>query len=361
MTLISLALLSSAQAQESAPPALFPGELPISVERTPAGLASLSAQACNACHWQAHDAWAGSAHARAWRSPTYQLAIQRAGDSTVCTACHLPLASQHAQLATSYIDRDLTRPLLQDNPSWDPTLMAEGIGCAACHVRDGVVLGVHDSPGAPHPVVVSPALSDPALCATCHQLTWPEADRPFYDTYGEWERSPYAQAGIRCQDCHMPPEVGMVTATKFAGAASHSFTADTARAVSVLITMDSPMLQRGAEQRVQLRLQNTGAGHHFPTGSPFKRYHLSAQLIGADGEALTEPFGYDLVREIEEAPPWATLSDTRLPAGGEVELEWIMLIDQRKSAQNAIIRVTVQSLGTDVAATILQEIPVQVL
>ena len=239
--------------------------------------------------------------------------------------------------------------------------MSEGVGCVSCHVRDGVVLGVRDSSAAPHPVVVSEELTQSTFCASCHQLTWPDADQPFYDTYGEWERSPYAAAGVRCQDCHMPPVAAPVTATHFAGQASHRFSADLARAVSALLSMGSATIQRGAAFDVSMRLQNSGAGHHFPTGSPFKRYRLSAELLGAEGLPLSAPYTYDLVREIEESPPWHTLSDSRIPPGGEVALSWQFLVDQRTGAQDAIIRISVQSVGTDEAPTILQEIPVQVL
>lgn len=342
-------------------PVIFGGTLPVAVEVIPEGLANLSAQSCNACHWQSHDDWSTSSHAGAWSSESYQEALHRVGDTTACTTCHLPLVSQHARLATSYIEGDLTRPTFEDNPSWDPSLMSEGVSCVGCHVRDGVVLGLHESNAAPHPVVVSEELTQSTFCASCHQLTWPEADKPFYNTYGEWEASPYAAAGIRCQDCHMPPVAAPVTATHFAGQASHRFSADLARAVSVLLSMDSPQVQRGIVFPVSMRLQNTGAGHHFPTGSPFKRYRLTAELIGAEGLPLSEPFATDLAREIEDAPPWNTLSDTRLPAGEERSHSWEFLVDQRTTAQDAIIRVSVQSVGSGDAPTVLQEIPVQVL
>jgi hypothetical protein len=342
-------------------PVIFSGSLPVAVEQIPEGLANLSSQSCNACHWQSHDDWSASSHADAWRSESYQEALHRVGDSTACTTCHLPLTSQHARLATSYIEGDLTRPTFADNPAWDPTLMSEGVGCVACHVRDGVVLGIHESSGGPHPVVVSEELTQSTFCASCHQLTWPEADKPFYDTFGEWEASPYAAAGIRCQDCHMPPVAAPVTATHFAGTASHRLEAARERAVSVLVSMKSPSIQRGISHPVSMRLQNTGAGHHFPTGSPFKRYLLTAELLGDEGLPLSTPFSHELARVIEDAPPWNTLSDTRLPAGEERALSWEFLVDQRTSAQDAIIRISVQPVGSGDAPTVLQEIPVQVL
>lgn len=356
---------SPSQAAEPAPapqaPALFPDGLPVSLQQTPAGLPNLSAQSCNACHWSAHDQWRDTAHAGAWRSPAYQAALERVGDATVCTQCHLPLTNQHARLATSYVDEDLSRPVMQDNAQWDPTLMAEGVGCAACHVREGTVLGVREAPGAPHPVVASVELTDSAMCATCHQLSWPDGDRPFYDTYGEWERSAYAKAGVGCQDCHMPPVAAPVAASTFAGQASHAFSADLARAVSALVSLPSPTIQRGAPYPVQLTLQNTGAGHHFPTGSPFKAYRIVGELLGAEGAPIAEAFTLDLARTVEEQPPFLTISDTRIPAGGEVELSWEIEVSQREAAQDGIIRVSIQPLGAGEAPVLLQDIPVTIL
>lgn len=342
-------------------PALWPsGGLPLGSQETPAGLANLTAQGCNACHWETHGQWAETAHASAWRSPTYQAAVARVGDATVCTGCHLPLANQHAALASGYIDGDLARPLLEANPAWDPSLMSEGVGCAACHVREGVVLASRKGGAAPHPVVVSAELSSSAACATCHQLSWPEGDRPFYDTYGEWERSAYAAAGVSCQDCHMPPRAVPVAASTFAAAADHGFEADLRRAVSVLVSMPSPSVQRGEAVAVSVRLQNTGAGHHFPTGSPFKSYRLVAELVGVDGTSLAEARVHDLARDVEDAPPYRTLADSRIPAGGEIVLEWGLLVDLRVPAQDGIIRLSIQPIGTGEAPVVLQEIPVHI-
>jgi hypothetical protein len=342
-------------------PGLFPDGLPVAIQEVPEGLASISAQSCNACHWAAHDQWQDTAHASAWRSPSYQAAIERAGNATVCTQCHLPLANQHAKLATSYIDEDLSRPILEDNPAWDATLMAEGIGCAGCHVREGTVLGVREAPGAPHPVTASTELTDSAACATCHQLSWPGGDRPFYDTYGEWDRSVYKQAGVDCQDCHMPPVAAPVAASTFAGQASHTFSADLARAVTALVSMPSPDIQRGVPVTVALRVLNTGSGHHFPTGSPFKSYRLSVELLGADGSSIAEPLVYDFARVVEEVPPYLTLSDSRIPAGGEVELVWDLEVEQSEAAQGGIIRIAIQPVGTGERPVTLQDIPVKIL
>lgn len=337
-------------------PALFAGERPVVLGRLPPGLASLSAQGCNGCHYAAHDTWAGSAHAHAWRSPSFQAALASAGETTACVTCHLPLAAQHAELAVGYVDGDLARPKLQPNPSFDVTLRAEGVTCAACHVREGKVLASRPVDDAPHPVVVSAELREPSLCANCHQLTWPGADKPFYDTYGEWERSAWAKAGVTCQDCHMAPTTGVAVPGSDGTLPSHGFDADARRALSVLVDLPTPTLTRGAAVTLKLTVQNTGAGHDFPTGTPFLPALVDVLLLDAAGKELAPAWTTSFAREVDKAPPWKTLSDTRLRAGGQWKGEHAFT----PSAKGAVGMGSVQvRLRRGEEKTVLAEIPVE--
>jgi len=350
------ALQAEAPVKGPEAPLLFKDGLPVAIEKTPEGLANVSAQSCNACHFQAHEDWSDSAHATAWSNDVFQEALARAGNSTACSQCHLPLANQHARLAAGYIEGDLARPNLQPNPIWDATLMSEGVTCAACHVRDGMIIGTRAIPDAPHPVAVSEELGTSAACATCHQMTWEGADQPFYDTYREWEGSAYAKAGVRCQDCHMPARAGMATASRFAASPGHDFTAETGRAVSVLVKLQAPEIQRGQATPVEITIQNTGAGHHFPTGSPFKPYTVIAELVDASGKLLTKPFTHILARTVENQSPWKTLSDNRIPAGGEVKLSHSFTVDHRKKAGAATLRIRIGRERKEEPAPTVQEI-----
>lgn len=351
----------SSQTEETPPvPAvnLFDGNLPIDVGGVPDGLANITAQGCNACHFQAHDDWATSSHAQTGQSRTFRAALERAGNSTACSQCHLPLSVQHAQLSAGYIDGDLSRPKLLPNPAWDATLMAEGVGCAACHVRDDVVVGTRPISGAPHPVAVSNELGQSELCATCHQLSFPDSDRPFYDTYGEWKATPYAAAGLQCQDCHMPPVAGVTTATRFAATPSHTFTADIARALTVLVDMESPVIQRGTDIRANIRVQNTGAGHHVPTGSPYKAYTITVSLVDDNDVELAPAHTELLGRTVTSEPPYTTTSDNRIPAGGEHDFTAQFNVAHHKKAGRIHLIVKV---GTAEDAPTLQSIPLELL
>jgi hypothetical protein len=341
-----------------AAPKLFPDGPPVALQALPSGLHNLTAQGCNACHGDAHDDWAASAHSRAGTDPVYREAVARAGNTPACTSCHYPLTNQHESVAAGYKDGDLTRPDLRENPSWDASLMGEGVGCAACHVRDGAVVSTRAATNAPHPVAVSSELADSSFCATCHQLTWPGADKPFYDTYGEWSASAYRTAGIRCQDCHMPAKAGLSTASRFAASPSHAMRADPRRALSVLVDIPSAALQRGEAFPVKLRLVNTGAGHSVPTGSPYKSYVIETELLDADGRSLAPPHQVRLERKIADAPPWVTLSDERIPAGGEKQVETTFDVNQKKKAGRGTLQVR---LVDGPQRWVLQEVPLTVL
>lgn len=363
--------VAAAEVAAPAPPApaappLFPEGLPVALQQTPAGLPNLSAQGCHACHWQAHEEWEHTPHAQAWTTAPFQEAIARAGGTTACKGCHLPLANQHDRLAAGFVGGDLSRPNLVQNKLWDATLMAEGVTCAACHVRDGVVVSTHAAPDAPHPVAVSAELQSAEFCATCHQLTWPEADRPFYDTYGEWKASAYAEAGITCQECHMPPTPGASAATKFAAHPSHAFEANLARGLSILLNLDAPEFQRGQPTEVRVTLQNTGAGHHIPTGSPFKAYRLSISIEDTTGKPLAPAGEMTLGRTIGPEAPWPTLADNRIPAGGEMGFQHTFDVSQKVAAQSALLVVrvlrTVPGVPSGAPEVLLERrIPVQVL
>jgi hypothetical protein len=153
-------------------------------------------------------------------------------------------------------------------------------------------------------------------------MAWPGADKPFYDTYGEWERSPQGLAGIQCQDCHMGRGAGAATGP------DHAMRADPARAVSLLVETDGTSIVRGGNPLdVIVRLQNTGAGHSFPTGSPFESVVLVARLVGPPQKLGGRPIERSVLedtlgRTLSDGAPWTTLEDTRLAAGGERRWAW---------------------------------------
>ncbi len=300
---------------------LFPDTLPIDVGPAVAGLANRSAQACRACHPVAHAGWSSGPHGR----PMSEAMRRAVADASIpgCATCHLPLLDQHDEIPT-WKRTDVPG---ERNPGWDATLRTEGVTCAACHVRDGRILVATEDAArqvAPHPMAYAEELTDERACAACHQLTWPGADAPLYDTVGEWSRSVWQAAGVGCSDCHL------------SGVAPHAEAGDSARAFSLVVRLSRRRVVRGGEPvRATITLQNTGAGHAMPSGSPFRGYRVTARITKPGRRTTLGSFGQlvaDLERSLSDTPPWTTISDTRLPAGGERTFSYEAGFSQRWAA-----------------------------
>lgn len=319
-------------------PLFVAGEASVPFQEVPAELPALSEQSCNACHGTVVEHWRESGHARAWSSPLYREALAAAGEPAYCLRCHLPLLNQRAETVNGYDEGSLSKPRLEANPRFDPTLQAEGVTCAACHVRDAAVFGPRTlRPGdAPHPAFHQPDLSDPVMCAACHQLAWPGTeDKPLYDTHREWQASPWADAGVRCQDCHMPLQVG-ASDSRIAAHAGHrvvgsSDDAMLSRALTVLVGTVPARLQRGSELLVPIQVMNTGAGHHVPTGNPHGWIELRVRAEGVEGMDPA-PRSWPLRRVVELDGEHAEGEDTRIPSGGVASFEYAITPGKKTEA-----------------------------
>lgn len=270
---------------------LFPSVWPL--ETGPVdGLVHTSAQVCAACHPVVVDQWTHSGHAGSPSAAMREAAVGEPG----CLGCHLPLASQS-----------------EPGPAFDATLAIEGVTCAACHIREGAVVTGDPAAAtrdATHGLVYSDALSRSEGCAACHQLTWPGASEPLYDTYGEWKRSGFADLSISCLDCHL------YGGADGAVGADHGLALDPARAVTVRLDVPSLRLVRGAAPiGGEVSITNTGAGHDFPTGSPFRAVLVRVSLEPPGGEPGAELLSAELARRITPEAPFRTESDTRLAPG----------------------------------------------
>lgn len=351
---------AEAEPKAAKAPKLFPEGLPVAHQALPGGVASLSAQSCNGCHYEIHDSWADSAHADALGNEAFQAAMAATGNSPLCTSCHTPLVNQQPALVREYSGGPLGSALVEPNESWDASLSAEGVTCAACHVRGETVVGSRPASGAPHPVAVSEELGSSEFCASCHQLDWEGAEAPLYDTYGEWSRSPYPAAGVQCQDCHMPPRSGLITAGDFAAHRDHGVTADPARAVTMLADIPPGGLTRGETLTGTLTLMNTGAGHSFPTGSPFTLVVVQVVAVDAEGQDTGEPFELRLERPIAAEPPFApTGPDTRLKAGETRAVEFSLSPEQKAEGGQGALEIRLLEEGPQGDRTLLhtQRIP----
>lgn len=238
------------------------GERPVDI-----GRAFRSAEACADCHEREAEDWAGSRHRMAHSNAIYQAGLVDE-PSAFCVNCHSPLPEQVDEVMANldwYLWRN-PRTRSGEAPARRPEARAdEGVTCAACHVRDGVILGTGEGLGAPHAVRQVPELASPALCASCHEFRmpafeaggWHLTDQPMQATWSEWQ----AWGGEEtCQDCHMP--AGRHT---FRGAHDVDFLRE---------SLD--IRQRGDV----LELRSVGVGHHLPTGDLFRNLTVEASGDG---------------------------------------------------------------------------------
>jgi hypothetical protein len=304
---------------------------------------------CRDCHAQIVDEWSGSAHAlgaanprfltlyngttsEGVSSPVTRYAADRdygriplRPDPTTdrgpgfrldypetagnCATCHLPGAA-------------LDRPFAVD-PNHVTGVSARGTHCDLCHKTQSVVLDprtglpADDRPGVLSMRIVRPpagsqlvfgpyddvdagrdtravAMQQSALCAACHQASFWGV--PIYESFAEWKASPYAAEGRTCQSCHMKPDgittnvapgrggvvrpAGTIATHRFEGAMSPSLLQSAAQ-IGVAFT------RSGDRLRVSVTVENTGAGHQLPTGSPLREMLL---LVDAtDGRGAPVP------------------------------------------------------------------------
>ncbi|MBN1657785.1 MAG: hypothetical protein JXA93_05255, partial [Anaerolineae bacterium] len=229
------------------------------------------------------------------------------GTVGTCASCHAPGWGVDGYLTTNMNDaRDV---------------ITAGIHCDYCHKIGGVYLNpATDSvysnvPGAqstrvlrpppgddiffgPYddihdPDTYLPAMSESRYCAPCHQFSfW---GTPIYESYEEWLASPYAAAGVTCQDCHMPPNGDSYFALPEVGGLPHP--PDTipshldlgARSLELLhntVTMTLDVVQVGEMVSVMVTITNTAAGHHVPTDFPGRHLILTVAAEDGMGQAL---------------------------------------------------------------------------
>lgn len=193
-------------------------ERPVTVAGSVPGIPNVRAETCGACHQEIYAEWAISTHARAWKDDAqFQAELHKSrgkddpesnGDvGWLCVNCHTPAVEQLPQLVVGLHGGDIGRPIYVDNPTFDPAMQDEAIGCASCHVEDGVVYGPWGNSDAPHPVAKRESLLDERVCVRCHQAEQFYVSRNlgcFFDTGKTWAASPSGQAGESCQSCHMP-------------------------------------------------------------------------------------------------------------------------------------------------------------
>ena len=139
----------------------------------------------------------------------------------------------------------------------------------------------------------------------------------------------------------MPPVGGAATAGRFLAHADHGLESSAGRALSVIVDVPADAVVRPSSLPVRVLLQNTGAGHSFPTGTPYRAGRLEIGLLDSEGESLVETVHWELRRSVEGAPPYQTTGDTRLKAGDQRTYEHTFDVGQAVAAGAGTLQVTV--------------------
>ena len=280
---------------------------------------------CKQCHERHYEEWKGAReqtpdlktfgrvdaallHGTSLESPVFRtvLGLWRQTNPTPdeqrrCLSCHVPSVNvfpQHAEkIATQVIAG---------------TPKIEGIGCAACHLMNGMEKGLNSPPtfklqpgstfygpysnpeeNLVHPAALSDHFRAVSFCASCHFDKVKDAAQK--DLAGE------ILQGTICQDCHMEPSTGSSTSRR--GAMTRAIGRHWFRGVVVSGTMlKNRNLQAEWMPRIDVEVTKIdtaveGTGivkigslpHSFPDGDPvLKQFFLTVTVKDAVGKTLVE-------------------------------------------------------------------------
>lgn len=286
--------------------------------------ALLDPESCRTCHPVHYRQWAGSMHAYTGFDPVFDamnaVYLEETGDERpdYCVGCHSPVALFEQATADGSDLADVPDHL-------------RGVTCAACHLVEEARLGHSRAPDLATDGVIRGGIADPArnyahasaysllhdradpssseLCGACH-CNWNPDGAHTERTFREWEDSVFATRDLTrltCSRCHMRGHDGFASTDEtLPERRVHDHTwpgVDTAltdfpdkevQADAIQTELDRSLLVQlcvepdPAGAAVVVRLENTGAGHSFPSGSSFdRRVWVELRAFLGDNEVLT--------------------------------------------------------------------------
>jgi len=315
-------------------------ERPVSTAIIPEPFETLSAKECAACHQEFYDEWSTTIHSQAWTDPYFQVDFRFDGSQQICKNCHIPLDRQQENIVLGFRDKDKWDPILKPNPDFDPVLQHEGVTCAACHLREGKILGPFGSDETPHPVQKMENVNQ--TCVKCHVVGGDRWDTFFRfppcgtvaeitATKAMKKREPQPPsrgnsgekvvedvAALGCVECHMPlVERALVKGGKIRPVRQHLWRGGhdpemVKSGLSINLLEETP--PSSEKRKFTLSITNVGAAHYLPTGTPDRHLTVSLRVLDGDGRVLEEE-SHTLKRTILWRPFIIDLWDTRLPRG----------------------------------------------
>ena len=304
-------------------------ERPLDTHGAPFPPAALSAVECGRCHAATFEEWQSTVHSQAWTDPYFQTDWRFEGAKPVCRNCHTPLDRQQEERVLGFRDADKWDPILSANPDFDRGLQHEGVTCAACHLRDGAILGPFADPAAPHPVKRIEDANE--ICVRCHVVSGGRWDTFFRfppcgtaaeiaETQGTWpgRSGEYTVGSVRelgCVQCHMPAvERPLVAGGAVRTSHRHLWRGGHDPAmVTTALAVDVAEVETGSTGRrsFALTITNVGTAHYLPTGTPDRHLTVQWRLFDAQGTPIAEQQD-TLERLVLWRPFIVDLWDTRL-------------------------------------------------
>ena len=107
-------------------------------------------------------------------------------EGVFCEFCH--------KVGAVYLDPATGRP-------YDNAPGVQSLRLYRCYPGDQLFFGSLDD--VVRRVSYLPLEQQSAFCAPCHQFSF--GGTPIYQSFREWQESPYPSRGLECQSCHMPP------------------------------------------------------------------------------------------------------------------------------------------------------------
>jgi hypothetical protein len=359
-----------------------PAAPPVSADDTAEAAPTFDrAAACGECHPVQYGEWRQSMHAYAALSPVFDAMAAKtyrdtAGEVGVfCTRCHTPIGTLAGEPGST---------------TWETRSeqSREGVTCEVCHTATGhdgpvgnanLVLSPGDmkqgpSPGgdySQHSTMQSELLTSPKLCGTCHDVFMFPGLR-VEQAYSEYIESPAAEAGIRCQDCHMGPEPGAAVAREegpiavvngepvgWGPHAVHRFVGPDQSIRADFPFPDSPeagvaaradglvqtqtLLENAAqltgfaaelhdgELGIDVGIENTHDGHRFPTGFTSERQAwLHVTVVDAAGVLFLESGDLDDYGDLRDEHSQAVHQGEAPLDGSLLNLQSINLVVHRE-------------------------------
>jgi len=287
----------------------------------PAGTLSLKAQDCGICHSEIYQEWQTSLHSKAFIDPFFTAYLKKDKGDPTCSVCHTPLENQSPIILSSesgHYDDLKTTP----NPKFDPELQKEGVTCAACHVKNGIIYGPYRKKdlNSPHPVAYDEKFLKKSLCKQCHEVPSKEfslMSEGICSTGMESDTGMWAARGYICQDCHMPI-VKRPLMTGYPSREGRKHTWPGAYSTHQL----KKVFRFKAEQtdsNLLITITNAGAGHKVPTGDTDRFIILDFYWKDQKGkETLLDSIEFK--RQVIWQPVMFVLSDNRLSPGESTQL-----------------------------------------